>query len=106
MKHGFKQLVEFLFLFLRCITFRVKFESLIFYWGHVFTFAQLLKTGLFVDPHHDADTPSGLEVNSTLYYVLSSFPTPASSSSSQTQKQEMEKLLHIPDHCFGGPPTM
>ncbi|CAH3168237.1 unnamed protein product [Porites lobata] len=74
--------------------------------SHALAWTELLKTGLFVDPHHDADTPSGLEVNSTLYYVLSSFPTPASSSSSQTQKQEMEKLLHIPDHCFGGPPTM
>ena len=56
-----------------------------------------------MDPHHDPDTPSGLEVNSTVYYVLSSFP---SLLHDITKKEEMEKLLHIPDHCFGGPPTM
>lgn len=64
---------------------------------------QLFETGLFVDPHHDPDTPSGLEVNSTVYYVLSSFPSLVHDI---TKKEEMEKLLHIPDHCFGGPPTM
>ena len=69
--------------------------------------AQLSETGLFVDPHHDPDTPSGLEVNTTMYYVLSSFPSPAhDGASTQVHKDEMEKLLHIPDHCFGGPPTM
>lgn len=60
-----------------------------------------------MDPHHDPDTPSGLEVNTTMYYVLSSFPSPAhGASSAQAHKEEMEKLLHVPDHCFGGPPTM
>jgi len=69
--------------------------------------AQLSETGLFVDPHHDPDTPSGLEVNTTMYYVLSSFPSPIhDGASAQVHKDEMEKLLHIPDHCFGGPPTM
>lgn len=69
--------------------------------------AQLFETGLFVDPHHDPDTPSGLEVNTTMYYVLSSFPSAVhEASSAQVHKDDMEKLLHIPDHCFGGPPTM
>ena len=67
---------------------------------------QLLETGLFVDPHHDPDTPAGLEVNSTMYYVLSSFPSHPHTSNTQSPKDDMEKLLHIPDHCFGGPPTM
>ena len=69
--------------------------------------AQLCETGLFVDPHHDPDTPPGLEVNTTMYYVLSSFPSAVhDASSTQVHKDDMEKLLHIPDHCFGGPPTM
>ena len=63
-----------------------------------------------MDPHHDPDTPSGLEVNSTMYYVLSSFPSVVNDiTNPQVLREEMEKLeklLHIPDHCFGGPPTM
>jgi len=75
--------------------------------SHTLAWTELFETGLFVDPHHDPDTPSGLEVNSTMYYVLSSFPSLVHDvSSTQSQKEEMEKLLHIPDHCFGGPPTM
>lgn len=75
--------------------------------SHTHAWTELFETGLFVDPHHDPDTPSGLEVNSTLYYLLSSFPSAMHGvTSTVSQKEEMEKLLHIPDHCFGGPPTM
>ncbi|KAL9979443.1 hypothetical protein ACROYT_G017114 [Oculina patagonica] len=75
--------------------------------SHTTAWKELSETGLFVDPHHDPDTPSGLEVNTTLYYVLSSFPSLAHGASSpQARKDDIEKLLHIPDHCFGGPPTM
>lgn len=75
--------------------------------SHATAWKELTETGLFVDPRHDPDTPSGLEVNTTMYYVLSSFPSRANGASNpQAHKDEMEKLLHIPDHCFGGPPTM
>lgn len=74
--------------------------------SHAIAWTELLETGLFVDPHHDPDTPAGLEVNSTMYYVLSSFPSHPHTSNTQSPKDDMEKLLHIPDHCFGGPPTM
>lgn len=81
--------------------------SLTFLSSDLLSDRQLFETGLFVDPHHDPDTPSGLEVNSTLYYLLSSFPSAMHGvTSTLSQKEEMEKLLHIPDHCFGGPPTM
>ena len=63
-----------------------------------------------MDPHHDPDTPSGLEVNSTMYYVLSSFPSLVhditNTDSKEEEREKLEDLLHIPDHCFGGPPTM
>lgn len=75
--------------------------------SHSTAWKELTETGLFVDPRHDPDTPSGLEVNTTMYYVLSSFPSRVNGASNpQAHKDEMEKLLHIPDHCFGGPPTM
>lgn len=78
--------------------------------SHTQAWNELCDTGLFVDPHHDPDTPSGLEVNSTMYYVLSSFPSLVNDITNpqalRDEMEKLEKLLHIPDHCFGGPPTM
>ncbi|XP_068704275.1 uncharacterized protein KIAA2013 homolog [Montipora foliosa] len=78
--------------------------------SHTEAWTELFETGLFVDPRHDPDTPSGLEVNSTMYYVLSSFPSLVhditNTDSKEEEREKLEDLLHIPDHCFGGPPTM
>ena len=74
-------------------------------WGNItFHTFQLSKTGIQVDPRHDPDTPSGPEVNTTVYYVLSSFLSVEPSA--PAARGDTEKRLHTPDHCFSGPPTM
>ncbi|KAK3726969.1 hypothetical protein QZH41_014712 [Actinostola sp. cb2023] len=74
---------------------------------HTNTWNNLWKTGIHVDPRHDPDTPPGGEVNATMYYLLSTFPTPDYDVNGKIRNvEEFEALLHAPEHCFGGPPTM
>ncbi|EDO47766.1 predicted protein, partial [Nematostella vectensis] len=55
----------------------------------------------------DPDTPPGIEVNATMYYILSSFPSLDYNTNGDPQNtEEIEKLLHTPEHCFSGPPSM
>ncbi|XP_031550288.1 uncharacterized protein KIAA2013 homolog [Actinia tenebrosa] len=75
--------------------------------SHKSVWNKLWETGVHVDPRHDADTPPGIEVNATMYYLLSTFPTPDYNIHGNSQNsEEIESLLHAPEHCFGGPPTM
>lgn len=68
---------------------------------------QLWRTGIHVNPRHDPDTPPGIEVNATMYYILSTFPSPDYDINGNPKDiDEFESLLHAPEHCFGGPPTM
>lgn len=62
----------------------------------------------------DAHTPSGRTVNSTLYYVLASFPAPLlerrpsgeERRPSGEERARLESSLNYADHCFSGHATM
>lgn len=55
----------------------------------------------------DAHTPSSHTVNTTLYYILSTFTAPLLDRRVSTEERErLESSLNYADHCFAGHATM
>ncbi|XP_042333924.1 uncharacterized protein KIAA2013 homolog [Sceloporus undulatus] len=74
---------------------------------HRQAWADLFISGVEMRKITDAHTPSSDTVNMTLYYVLSTTPSPLLDPLIATEERErMEATLNYADHCFSGHATM
>ncbi|XP_061456627.1 uncharacterized protein KIAA2013 homolog [Rhineura floridana] len=74
---------------------------------HRQAWADLFISGVEMRKITDAHTPSSDTVNMTLYYVLSTTPSPLLDPLiSSEEREKMEAALNYADHCFSGHATM
>lgn len=74
---------------------------------HRQAWADLFISGVEMKKITDAHTPSGETVNMTLYYILSTTPSPLLDPLiSSEEREKMEAALNYADHCFSGHATM
>ncbi|XP_063001236.1 uncharacterized protein KIAA2013 homolog [Elgaria multicarinata webbii] len=74
---------------------------------HRQAWADLFISGVEMRKITDAHTPSSDTVNMTLYYVLSTTPSPLLDPLlSSEEREKMEATLNYADHCFSGYATM
>ncbi|XP_066493978.1 uncharacterized protein KIAA2013 homolog [Tiliqua scincoides] len=74
---------------------------------HRQAWADLFISGVEMKKITDAHTPSSETVNMTLYYILSTTPSPLLDPGiSSEEREKMEATLNYADHCFSGHATM
>ncbi|XP_033898313.3 uncharacterized protein KIAA2013 homolog isoform X2 [Acipenser ruthenus] len=84
---------------------RMSVEDL--YQEHQQSWADLFISGVEMRKIMDAHTPSSDTVNTTLYYVLSTFTAPLLDKKiSAEEREKLESSLNYADHCFSGHATM
>ncbi|XP_039612012.1 uncharacterized protein KIAA2013 homolog [Polypterus senegalus] len=84
---------------------RMSMEDL--YQEHQQAWNNLFLSGIEMRKITDFHTPSGVTVNKTLYYVLSSSPAPLLEKNlSPEDNERLESSLNYADHCFSGHATM
>ncbi|RXM90646.1 hypothetical protein EOD39_21990 [Acipenser ruthenus] len=77
------------------------------YQEHQQSWADLFISGVEMRKIMDAHTPSSDTVNTTLYYVLSTFTAPLLDKKiSAEEREKLESSLNYADHCFSGHATM